>query len=148
MEPQLEFFPGGCPATHRSGGQRGGARNRTGDAPQRPPTWRHPPGGEGKRPPRDGRDRRRAAAAATPPRQQALLNLEQAPRPPSPRHSLQLCGNAAGTPRYSPRHASAAAAVGARARTLPRARTAHRANGAGRDGGRTGVAARTAGDGR
>jgi len=36
---------------------------------------------------------------------------------------------------------------GARARTRPSAWTAHRANGAEWDGGRTGVAARTAGDG-
>jgi len=35
----------------------------------------------------------------------------------------------------------------ARARTRPSARTAHRANGAKREGGRTGVAERTAGDG-
>ncbi|OSX73937.1 hypothetical protein BU14_0319s0025 [Porphyra umbilicalis] len=145
------FFPGAvrrrCAhlATHRSGRRRGGARNGTGDAPQRPPTWQHPPEA-GKR---STVTEATADAPRPPQRPQDSKHFSTSSSRPGP-PPRNVAANAAATQRGPPapapprKHGGSGRAC---TRTQPSARTAHRANGAGRDGGWTGVAARTAGDG-
>jgi len=113
---------GGQLAPYRSGRRRGGARSGTGDAPQRPPTWQHPPG-TGKRPPVTDAT---ADAPRPPQRPQDSKHFSTASSRPGP-PPRDVAANAAAPQRAlpppRPRHASTAAAAGhAHARGQARAR--------------------------
>jgi len=83
---------GALRATHRTSSRRGSTRSGTGNAPQRRPTWRHPPGG-GQRPP-------------------VMDATADAPRPPQPPHDREHFSTSSSRPGPPPRDgASNAAAV-------------------------------------